>query len=83
MFGFPFKRLPWADREAQVVEYLPSKCKALISNPSTAKKQNKTKQKKPKKHNLNLFLKIHYLFITTLNIIGFQSYSKRIPVSGY
>jgi hypothetical protein len=31
---------------AQVVECLPSKCEALNSNPSTAKKQNLTKQKK-------------------------------------
>jgi hypothetical protein len=29
----------------QVVAYLPSKCEALSSNPSTTKKQNKTKQK--------------------------------------
>jgi hypothetical protein len=29
-----------ADRVAQVVEQLPSKCEALSSNPNTAKKEN-------------------------------------------
>jgi hypothetical protein len=31
----------WADRAAQVAEHLPSKCQALSSNPSTAKKKKK------------------------------------------
>jgi hypothetical protein len=39
-----------AGRVAQVVEYLPSKCEALSSDPSTApskKTQNKNKNEKP------------------------------------
>jgi hypothetical protein len=34
-----------ADRVAQMVECLPSKCKALSSNPSTEKRKKKKKRK--------------------------------------
>jgi hypothetical protein len=45
----PMPKIPKAKRTgdvAQVVEHLPSKCKALSSNPNTAKKQNKNKKTK-------------------------------------
>jgi hypothetical protein len=35
---------------AQEVQYLPSKCEVLGSNPSTTQKQNKTKQKENHTH---------------------------------
>jgi hypothetical protein len=36
----------WAEGVAQAIEFLPSKYKALSSNPSTAKKKKKKKEKK-------------------------------------